>query len=466
MPQYNDLVQRIRTKTDIVDVARSLGIEDAKYKVNICCPLHDDSNPSFRFYSDENGGNYKCFSNPSCYDKGQDVFGLVQKYKGCDFKEALSYLSDLTGIKQQTERGKKTPIEQALDLARYFFNKTFNDDKSPCAKKYAASRYLSQEAIEKFDIGFAPRGSRLSKYGHKHLASLKELHLVGTNDNGDSLYDLLRNRITFPIHTAEGKLMGFSGRVLDDSKPKYLNSPDSPAFKKSTTLYNIHRVSRSHDRCIVVEGYLDVIGLWQTGISNAVGTMGVALCEYQLNLLMERFNEVIFMFDGDKAGKDAAWGVAKSLIPFTDRGVSFRFMFLQGGMDPYDLARENNKDTILELIDGSIFLSDFIINQSSEIIAHRRHQPELLHKVITRLESFLNKSPESIFRDTIAYEISELNNAPIRRIPHIEVSGELTEGFMTDLKSLLQRYPAVCFEEKSSSSLRFSLQTIDEYTAS
>jgi DNA primase len=465
MVQHNDLVQRIRTKTDIVDVARSLGIEGAKYKANICCPLHDDSNPSFRFYLDDNGGNYKCFSNPSCYDKGQDVFGLVQKYKGCDFKEALSYLSDLTGIKQESERVEKSPLEQALDLSRYFFHKRFNDDKSPAAKRYAATRFLSLEAIEKFDIGFAPRGSRLSKYGHKHLTSLKELHLIGTNDEDGSFYDLLRNRITFPIHTAEGKLMGFSGRVLDDSKPKYLNSPESPVFKKSKTLYNIHRVPRSHDSCIVVEGYLDVIGLWQSGISNAVGTMGVALCEYQLNLLMDRFNEVIFMFDGDKAGKDAAWGVAKSLIPFTDRGVSFRFMFLQGDIDPFDLARTNSKESILELIDESIFLSDFIINESSAIIAHRRHQPELVHQVISRLESFLNQAPESIFRDTVAYEISELNNVPIRRIPSIEVSGELTEDFMMDLASILQRHSTVSMKKESNSSLRFSLPSLDDYPA-
>ena len=456
MAQNNDLVARIRANTDIVDVAKSLGIEGARYKANIQCPFHDDSNPSFRFYLDDNGGHFKCFSNEGCHEKGVDVFALVQMKNGCDFKEALSYLSDLTGIKRETKQADKSPTEQALDLARYFYHKNFNDEKTPAAKAYAISRCLSQESIDRFDIGFAPPGNRLSRYGHKLFDSLKELRLVGTNEDLSN-YDLLRNRLTFPIHTPEGKLMGFSGRVLDDSKPKYLNSPESPAFKKSSTLYNLHRISRSHDSCIVVEGYLDVIGLFQSGIHSAVGTMGVALCEHQLNLLLERFNEIVFMFDGDKAGKDAAWSVAKSLIPFTDRGVSFRFMFLQGGMDPYDLAQTTSKDEILGMMEESLFLSDFIINESSSLIAIRRHQPELVRKVVERLESFLNQAPEGLFRDTIAYEISNLNNIPIKRIPAIDISGDIKEAFVSDLEALLERHPGISIRRQDASFLRLVL---------
>lgn len=460
MFRSDDLVDKIRAKTDIVDVAKSLGIAGAKYKANICCPFHDDSNPSFRFYRDDKGGHFKCYSSDSCHDRGTDVFALVQKYNDCDFKESLSHLSELTGIRREAVREVKSPIEMALDLTRYFYYKNFNDEKMLGGKQYADSRLLSQEAIKKFDIGYAPPGNRLARYGHKHINTLKELHLVGINDD-NSMYDLLRNRITFPIHDPEGRLMGFAGRVLDNSKPKYLNCSESPAFKKSKTLYNLHRVSRSHGSCIVVEGYLDVIGLYQAGILNSVGSMGVALCEYQLNLLIDRFNEIVFMFDGDKGGRQAAWKVANSLIPLTDRGVSFRFMFLQSGTDPYDLALNYSKEDILEMIDDSLFLSDFIINESSSLISHRRSRPELIQRVIERLGSFLNSAPESIFRDTVAYEISELNNIPIRRIPTIEVSGDLKNDFISDLEALLERHPNIRIEEISSSSLRFILTSSD-----
>lgn len=427
-----DLAQKIKNQVDIIDVAHALSIDNAKYSSNICCPFHDDSSPSFRFYKDNNGGHFKCYSDPSCNDQGNDVFALVQKSLNVDFKGALNYLADHLSIERRP-LSKKNPEEEAVSLANYFFKKNLPDSY---AFDYAIQRGITEKSIDTFSLGYAMPGNRLTKYGHKQKNSLLSLGLIGVNeDRGE--YDFFRNRLVFPIHSPSGKLIGFSGRVLDDRKPKYLNSSESNIFIKSSTLYNLNRIPSYYDQVIVVEGYLDVIGLWQLGFKNAVCTMGISLSEDQLNLLLDKFESIVFMFDGDKAGKSGGWEIAKTLITHTDSKHSFKFVFLDEGIDPFDLSLKSTESEIDDIIENAYFLSDFIINEVKGLISARDSKPEQLGKLISKFENFINLAPEGLFRDMVSLEISNIANCNIEKIPVLDMI-DCPHELLSDIEDLIE----------------------------
>lgn len=434
----NDLSKQVKNQIDILAVAQLLSIGKATYKANICCPFHDDSSPSFRFYSDEKGGHFKCFSNPECNNSGSDIFALIQKAHGCDFKTALHFLADHLGVEREGKKIKKTPEEDAVGLANYFFRKNMAQSK---AMNYANARGITESSIDTFSIGYALPGNRLLKYGHKHKESLLTLSLIGVNTGDRGEYDFFRDRIIFPIHSPHGKLIGFSGRVLDDRKPKYLNSVESSLFSKSSTIYNLSRISHSYKHVIVVEGYLDVIGLWQAGFKNAVCTMGISLSQVQLDLLLARFDSIIFMLDGDKAGKTGAWSIAKSLIPFTNTHHSYRFVFLNDGVDPFDLSKNRSYDEIEAMLDSALFLSDFIIEEVRSMIDIRSSNPEQLKALTSQFEVFINLAPPGLFRDVVANEIANITNSSISKIPCIEIHGDYPSELLNEIDDIiLARY--------------------------
>jgi DNA primase len=432
----DDAIRKILASVDIVDIAKRLSVDKASYNINICCPIHGGRKTNFRFYPDDKGGHFKCFSNTNCQTDGNDIFSFVQKINNCDFKEALKFLCDTLGIKKQSSRAQKSPIEKALDLTQYFFKKNYEESQSA---KYMSARGVSSATVELFGIGCSLPGNRLSKYGKSCIKELKQLNLIAHNNDTKEDYDFFRNRVMFPIHSNTGSLIGFSGRALDDTKPKYLNSSESIAFTKGNHLYNLHRVTKSYSQVIVVEGYMDTIGLWQKNVKNSVSSMGTALSTNQLELLTTQFEEIVFIMDGDKAGRTAAWNIAKEALKVN--GPVFKFVFLEDGKDPFDLSMKMSSNEIYSIIDESMFLSDFIITETMKLIKYRINHPEKINILISKLQDLINTAPEGIMKDILTSEITSILNTTSKKIPTLNVSGKITEQIISEINQVISNHP-------------------------
>lgn len=420
-----ELIQKIKASADIVDIATSLGIHNSNYANNICCPFHDDNDPSFRFFRYKDGaGGFKCFSGCDATEgESKDVFGLVMLSLSCHFIDAVKYVAQAISYPIPETRNKKeeSPQEQAISLAQYLYS-TKNLPESVLALDYLRGRGISQETIEQFGIGYAQPGNHLINYGRSKINELIELGLVRVNEDG-SRYDFFRNRITIPVYSSSNSLVGFGCRGLGDAKPKYINSSDSSLFSKGEHLFNLSRVPRTETSVLVVEGYFDVIGLWQNGIKNSVCSMGTSLSVEQVELLANRFESIIFMFDGDQAGRSAAWRVVKSILPFTDKPISFRFVFLPPEKDPFDIVSEFGAQEVFKLLVESTYLSDFILNEIQKIYidASERGIAEKLVQLNSRINSLLDGVPNSLFKETILFQLSSKTGSLIKKTNFVKI---------------------------------------------
>lgn len=436
----DSFVSDLKAQSCIVEVAKFIGISDATYSKNIKCPLHNDSNPSFRFYEGSNGGSFKCFS--GCNDgKGNDVFSLVMLYQGVEFWESVKVVAQATGTplpepKEAQQPDHLKPLKSSLRSAYKLFSDCF--EFSP-ALSYLRSRSFSEETLTKFEIGYAPNGNRLFKYAKSSRDELLELGLLTKKEDSDVPFDLLRNRAIFPIHNHKGLLVGFAGRALEaDVKPKYLNSPESAMFKKSELLYNLHRIPRSSEEVVVCEGYTDVMGMDQAGIGNTVCTMGCSLSEFHLDLLIGRFSTITFMFDGDRAGFKAAWRTAQTVIKRASSEVSFKFCFLPDNLDPFDFVAAYGTEAMLNMLENALFLSDFILQQVARS-NNAKQSIEARCKLHKDLSEFISLAPQGLFRDQLAMECAAITGtfAVPNTYSHIsgspdllaEISRELSEKY-------------------------------------
>lgn len=424
-----DTIEQIKRAADIVDIALSLGIKESTYKNNICCPFHDDNSPSFRFFTTNTGvGLGRCFA--SCADTGDspiDVFNLVSLSNGCTFIEAVKYVAQHIGFSLPTsenyERQEKTGVQKANELAQYLFaNKSLPD--SP-GYQYLTERGISKEAIEFFNLGFAKSGNNLINYGRAFHNELLELGLIAKHDDNDSYYDFFMERITIPIYNEYGGIIGFAGRTTSNHKAKYINSAESKTFCKGDNLFNLNNVSRANDTCLVVEGYFDVIGLWQNGVSNSVCSMGTALTQRQVELLVSRFKNIIFCFDGDTAGRNAAWHVVKRIMPHTDKTVTFRFVLLPNGQDPFDIiSKPDGAQQFNSAVSNGMFLSDFILNEVERIYTayYRKDSPEAVAQLVDRVNKLIEPAPSSLFKDTLLYQLAAKTKSDIKKTEAVSIT--------------------------------------------
>ena len=415
----SSLRDQIKEKADIAEIARALGIKEATYDKNICCPFHDEKNPSFRFYRD---GSFKCFT--GCEGSklyGSDVFSLVMHMERTDFKGAIAFLAKELSIITPQKKKIQDPHQEAISLANYFFNKNLKD--SP-AYAYLKERGITDDSIDEFGLGYARPGKALASYGRRLRQQLLDLSLIATDESLND-YDFFRNRVTIPIFNASGELAGFSCRSIDGSKPKYLNSAESVLFHKNKLLFNLNRVRNSVKSVFVVEGCFDVIGLWQAGFHNSVCAMGTSLSSDQIEALTGRFDEIFFMFDNDSAGKDAAWRVAKMLIPYVNSGTSFRFIMIHEDSDPFEISLlPDCKDRLSGMQRDSLYLSDFILEKVSDELNARRNLdvPEVKEKFIARVNELLSPAPNGVFREVMIYQLSKLLDVSIQTIVCADIS--------------------------------------------
>lgn len=268
----------------------------------------------------------------------------------------------------QIERHQRQNLYQLLDGLNTFYQQSLNQPAAEPARQYLAKRGLSSEVITRFAIGFAPHGwdNVLKRFGgnQENRQSLIDAGMLVTNDQGRS-YDRFRERVMFPIRDKRGRVIGFGGRVLGDALPKYLNSPETDIFHKGRQLYGLYEAQQDNaepQRLLVVEGYMDVVALAQYGINYAVASLGTSTTADHIQLLFRATNQVICCYDGDRAGRDAAWRALETALPYMTDGRQLRFMFLPDGEDPDTLVRKEGKEAFEARMEQAQPLSTFLFN--------------------------------------------------------------------------------------------------------
>jgi DNA primase len=340
------IIEQIKLRVPLLDEVRKV-VPKVQKKGKYwwaCCPFHGEKSPSFHVREDQ--GSYYCFG---C-GAGGDVLKFVQETQGGTFSEVVERLAQQAGIKLP-ERETPNPERQALweqgkyalERAKVFYQRNLGST----AKEYLQKRQLSEATVAEFGLGYSPESytatrDALLTEGFKPEV-LREVGLALASEQGKGDYDRFRGRLMFPIENLKGEVVGFGGRVLGKGEPKYLNSPETPWFNKGGQLYNLHR-AKPHLKAgipVLVEGYMDVIALWQAGFKTAVAPLGTAVGTDQLALLWQQHPSPIVCLDGDNAGRTAATRAALRALPVLEPGKSLQFAFLPDGEDPDSLVQKD-----------------------------------------------------------------------------------------------------------------------------
>jgi len=365
----NDLVDQ----ADIVEIISSrIQLKKAGREYKACCPFHGEKTPSFTVSPEK--GFYHCFG---CGAHGT-VVGFLMEHDRLEFVEAIEELASYYGREVPRERSSyggdkpsgNAPLLDLLNKAGERYQAALRD--APEAIEYLKKRGLDGKTAADFRIGVAPAGwDFLLKGLGKSEADRENLLKAGlvTRNEDNRVYDRFRGRIMFPIRDGRGRIVGFGGRVTDNSEPKYLNSPETPVFHKGRELYGLYEARqavRNPERLLVVEGYMDVVALAHHGIRNAVATLGTATTPDHLRTLFRFSREIVFCFDGDKAGRKAAWRALQITLPELKEGRQVRFLFLEEGADPDSVVREGGAPAFEERLAKSLPLSEYLIEHLKE----------------------------------------------------------------------------------------------------
>ncbi|MGY4533608.1 DNA primase [Pseudomonas sp. TE3786] len=374
-------IDDLLNRTDIVDVVSSrVQLKKTGKNFSACCPFHKEKTPSFSVSPDKQF--YYCFG---C-GAGGNALGFIMDHDNLDFVQAVEDLAKSAGmevVREENGRGgphkprqpTDSPLYPLLTAAAEYYRQALKSHPTrKAAVDYLKGRGLSGEIARDFGLGFAPPGwDNLLK----HLATdtlqqkaMIEAGLLIENADSGKRYDRFRDRVIFPIRDSRGRVIAFGGRVLGDDKPKYLNSPETPVFHKGQELYGLYEARKSNrdlDEVMVVEGYMDVIALAQQGLRNAVATLGTATSEEHLKRLFRIVPSVLFCFDGDQAGRSAAWRALESTLPSLQDGRRARFLFLPEGEDPDSLVRAEGTDAFRARINQQAQpLADYFFQQLTQ----------------------------------------------------------------------------------------------------
>lgn len=401
----DDLLDRI----DIVDTVDSrVKLRKTGKNYSACCPFHDEKTPSFTVSPEKQF--YYCFG---CGASG-NALGFVMDYERLSFPEAIESLARVAGLtvprEVQTEAQVKREQERKsiyslLEKADEFYQQQLRHHPSKnMAVNYLKGRGLDGKTAKDYGVGFAAPGwdnllkALASNDEDKHL--LIEGGMLIHHEQDKKLYDRFRHRIMFPIRDTRGRVIGFGGRVLGDDKPKYLNSPETPVFHKGQELYGLYEARlayRDLPRLLVVEGYMDVVSLAQFGIRYGVATLGTACGEDHLDKAFKYTNEVVFCFDGDKAGRAAASRALDASLTTMADGRTVKFLFLPEGEDPDTLVRKIGPDKFETMISMAVPLEDQLFDTAAEGLNIRTMEGRATFS--KRAAPMLDKLPKSVFRE-------------------------------------------------------------------
>jgi DNA primase len=410
-------IDDLTARADIVELIGSrVELKKAGREYRACCPFHNEKTPSFWVSPVKQF--YHCFG---CGAHGT-ALGFLMEYDKLSFPEAIEELAGRLGLdvpreagSQPDNTGSTTPLyDMNLRVAKYFASVLPNDAR---AREYAKKRGLTRDTADKFMIGFATNSWNevLKRFGGNDADRkvLSDCGLIIERERTDSRtldrhYDRFRDRLMFPIRDSRGRVLAFGGRIIDAGEPKYLNSPETMLFHKGRELYGLYEVRQSRatlKRLLVVEGYMDVARLHQAGVNYAVATLGTATTPEHLRRIFKLVNEVVFCFDGDKAGRAAAWRALGNALPEAREGRQIRFLFLPEGHDPDSLVGEEGREAFEKRLDGSLPLSEYLATALAEQadLSHadgRAQFAELARPLVTKVAP-------GVYRDLLIERMAE-----------------------------------------------------------
>ncbi len=400
----SSFIDQLIDQSDIVEVVgRRLQLNKKGSNFWCLCPFHDDSNPSMAVNQDKQF--FYCFV---CQESGNAIHFLRQ-YENLDFVDAIETLASSLGLEVPYENGKQDKIKPSglVEQAVMFYQKNLKSKAAEKAMQYLKDRNISGETAQKFHLGFAEdKWDALANHLGKDIP-VNELEASGLFSHKDNkFYDRFRGRIIFPIRNIKGEFIAMGGRIIDQGEPKYLNSPETTFFNKSNELFGLFEVKEAAKKIsslIVVEGYMDVIGLYQHGIKNAVATLGTAVTPSHVAKIMRYTNKIFFAFDGDLAGGKAAWKAVENTFPIIREDVNIHFVFFDESHDPDSYINEFGLQAFQKLLDASISLSEYFLSKVKDF----------------NLETLEGRSQAAAFAIPV---IQKINNAVIKEIYANEVS--------------------------------------------
>ena len=405
----DDLLDR----TDIVDVVNSrVPLKKTGKSHKACCPFHEEKSPSFTVAEDKQF--YYCFG---C-GAGGNALSFVMEFDRLDFLPAVELMAKNVGLEVPREATANPKAKQhrddlysVLTEADKFYRQKLRSEEAKEAVKYLKSRGLTGKVAAQFGIGFAPQGwDNLIKAvatNDEKTKLLTDSGMLVIKPEEKKQYDRFRHRIMFPIRDQRGRTLGFGGRVLDDSTPKYLNSPETPVFHKGRELYGLYEARQALKEIpylLMVEGYMDVIALAQYGINNAVATLGTALTENHLQKLFRYTSEIVFCFDGDSAGRRAASRSMDIALPEMRDGVTAKFLFLPDGEDPDTMVRNLGTEKFKSQIENATPLSEFLFEELTEGIDIETGEGKA--KLSKLSAPKINRIPQGVFKQLMLEELS------------------------------------------------------------
>ncbi len=419
-----EFVEQLLARVDIVEIIDSrIGLRKAGHEYQACCPFHQEKTPSFTV--SQNKQFYHCFG---CGVHGS-ALGFLMAYEHLSFVEAVASLARLVGVSvpkataEQSRLDKKqaqlsTQLSDWTTRAAQYFQTQLTH--SVTSLNYLKQREVSSEMVKRFALGYAPAKwdgllNTLVKQGAK-IEQLLQAGLV-TSPSSNKTYDRFRDRLIFPIRNREGITIGFGGRIMGEGEPKYLNSPETPLFHKGEELYGLWEMRqhlRKIERVLVVEGYMDVIALAQNDIAYAVATLGTATTTTQVERLYRTCKHIIFCFDGDRAGKEAAWKALNSSLPLMRDGRSAQFLFLPEGEDPDSLIRKEGQALFVARITEATAFSDYFFNHLSENIDLTSIDGRA--QLLASAAPLIGKLPDTIFRDLMREELAKRSGASVQTL--------------------------------------------------
>ncbi len=419
-------IQELLSRIDVVDVIdKRIPLKKAGANFVACCPFHQEKTPSFTVSPSKQF--YHCFG---CGEHGSAISFLIE-YEGLSFVEAVNELANSIGLKVPNDAPPKleknseyTNLEHAIKTASIFYQKQLRE--SPEAISYLKARGLTGQVAKDFSIGYAPNDWQNLKNAFKNYEDeiLIKSGLVVKNDKG-KFYDRFRHRIIFPIYSDKGSVIGFGGRIINpEDTPKYYNSPETALFQKSYELYGLltsRKSIREKGYVLVVEGYMDVVGLAQKGLKNVVATLGTATTAFHIKKLIRYTQEIIFCFDGDAAGRSAAWRAMNNSLESVTDNMQLKFLFLPDGHDPDSFVRENSIDEFELLAKEAIPLTEYIIKYLTinNDLATQEKKVKFLNEIEPIFKQLTAQKLSLLFKKRIS-ELINLNLEEINQILKIK----------------------------------------------